>query len=330
MRPRAARRPRAGGSASGSAGRRSGLSLSLLWPSASGDPAPTSAPLVHYLSIKSCHWRRGTACSALLRLGLPEMTSASPPEFTVSLLSDEEKWFFDNFGYLVLKQAVPPNDATELLVELDGWLSSTDEPPTPLKRGRQDGSTRRENVVSPHYGSAAYQRLNLNAEILRVVSGMMMGCPRLMHTVATKMWRSPADEPPPGFHRDTDGFVFPLGFRNPHNDFQASGGELYASHVATWVALVDVPEGTGFSLVPGSHKSSFEAPELPAVHNPPVSITVPLSAGDVIVFSTNLLYVHPHASRNPTTPYSPIESILALLHVHSAVSQARGEQMDRR
>jgi hypothetical protein len=218
------------------------------------------------------------------------MTSASPPEFTVSLLSDEEKWFFDNFGYLVLKQAVPPNDATELLVELDGWLSSTDEPPTPLKRGRQDGSTRRENVVSPHYGSAAYQRLNLNAEILRVVSGMMMGCPRLMHTVATKMWRSPADEPPPGFHRDTDGFVFPLGFRNPHNDFQASGGELYASHVATWVALVDVPEGTGFSLVPGSHKSSFEAPELPAVHNPPVSITVPLSAGDVIVFSTNLLY----------------------------------------
>jgi hypothetical protein len=122
-------------------------------------------------------------------LGLPEMTSASPPEFTVSLLSDEEKWFFDNFGYLVLKQAVPPNDATELLVELDGWLSSTDEPPTPLKRGRQDGSTRRENVVSPHDGSAAYPRLNHNAEILRVVSGMMMGCPRLMHTVATKMWR---------------------------------------------------------------------------------------------------------------------------------------------
>ena len=138
-----------------------------------------------------------------------------------------------------------------MLSELDGWLDASAEPPAPLERGRQNGATRRENLSHPQYESAAFSRLNLNPEILRVVSGMMMGCPRLMQMVATKMWRSPVDAAPPSFHRDTDGFVFPLGFRNPHNDYQASGGELYASHVATWVALVDVPQGTGFALVPG-------------------------------------------------------------------------------
>ena len=179
------------------------------------------------------------------------MTSASPPEFTVSLLTDDEKWYFDNFGYLVLREAVPGTDVATMLSELDRWLHSSEEPPAPLKRGRQNGATHRENVSHPQYASAAFSRLNTNSEILRVVSGMMMGCPRLMHMVATKMWCSPAEQPPPSFHRDTDGFVFPLGFRNPHNDYQASGGELYASHVATWVALVDVPQNTGFALVPG-------------------------------------------------------------------------------
>ena len=179
------------------------------------------------------------------------MTSASPPEFTISLLTDDEKWYFDNFGYLILRAAVPATDVATMLSELDCWLHSSEDPPAPLERGRQNGTTRRENVLHPQYASAAFSRLNINSEILRVVSGMMMGCPRLMHMVATKMWRSPAEQPPPSFHRDTDGFVFPLGFRNPHNDYQASGGELYASHVATWVALVDVPQNTGFALVPG-------------------------------------------------------------------------------
>ena len=132
-------------------------------------------------------------------------------------------------------------------------------------RYNQEGTTK-AHVGNPHYGSEAYQQLNLHPEILRVVSGMLMGCPRLMHSVATRMVKTP-DTEPPGFHRDTDGFVFPLGFRNPHNDYQAAGGELYCSHISTWVSLCEVPEGTGFCVVPGSHQSHFEAPAgLPAIH----------------------------------------------------------------
>jgi ectoine hydroxylase-related dioxygenase (phytanoyl-CoA dioxygenase family) len=43
--------------------------------------------------------------------------------------------------------------------------------------------------------------------------------------------------------------------------------------------------------VPGSHKSSFQTPDnLPVKHDPPTSVTIPLQAGDVIAFSTNLLH----------------------------------------
>ena len=61
--------------------------------------------------------------------------------------------------------------------------------------------------------------------------------------------------------------------------------------IATWVALVDVPPETGFCLVPGSHKSLFQTPaHLPVKHDPPTSITLPMQAGDVAIFSTNLLH----------------------------------------
>ena len=45
-----------------------------------------------------------------------------------------------------------------------------------------------------------------------------------------------------------------------------AGGEIYCSHVATWVALRDVPDDTGFAVVPGSHRSAFALPDflLPA------------------------------------------------------------------
>jgi ectoine hydroxylase-related dioxygenase (phytanoyl-CoA dioxygenase family) len=128
----------------------------------------------------------------------------------------------------------------------------------------------------------------MNPDIMRVVAGLTMNAPRLFHCNFTMMTKHDA---PQHFHRDDSGFKFPLGFRNPHNDYQAAAGHIYCSHIATWVALVDVPPGTGFCLVPGSHKSLFQTPEnLPVKHDPPTSITLPMEAGDVAIFSTNLLH----------------------------------------
>jgi ribonuclease J len=108
-----------------------------------------------------------------------------------------------------------------------------------------------------------------------------------MHCVFTHMVKGPEEL---RFHRDDDGVKVSHGFRNPNNDFQVADGEIYCSHLATWIALADVPPGTGFCLVPGSHKSTVPEPEgLVVEHDPPVSITVPMKAGDVVVFSARAI-----------------------------------------
>ena len=111
----------------------------------------------------------------------------------------------------------------------------------------------------PKYGDKIFQDLAMDPQILRVVAGLTMNSPRLFLYNFTMMTKD--DQAKGSFHRDDSGFKFPPDFRNPHNDYQAGNGEIYCSHIATWVALVDVPGNTGFCVVPGSHKSSFQRPK---------------------------------------------------------------------
>ena len=216
---------------------------------------------------------------------------------TVSLLTPEEKWHFELQGYLLLRGVVPESDLGEMRPVLDGWLTADEKDlPAPVKRGRQEPN--KTQIGHIHYGHEVFQRLNMNPEIIRVVAGLTWGCPRLMHCVFTHMVKGPEEL---RFHRDDDGVKVTHGFRNPNNDFQVADGEIYCSHLATWIALADVPPGTGFCLVPGSHKTTVPEPDgLTVVHDPPVSITIPMKAGDVIVFSTRLLHnASPWTEDNP-------------------------------
>ena len=205
-----------------------------------------------------------------------------------SHLTDSEKWQFDLHGFLVLRQVIASDRLAQMLEVIDGWLSADlSEMPCPLVRHRQE--PHKTHIDHIQYGHRLFDELAWDPQIIRVVAGLTFNTPRLFHCNFTQMSRS--DEELTGFHRDDSGFKFPPGFRNPHNDYQAGNGELYCSHLATWVAMADVPEGTGFCLVPGSHKSNFREPDgLKICDNPPVSITVPLQAGDMIIFSTNLLH----------------------------------------
>ena len=143
----------------------------------------------------------------------------------------------------------------------------------------------------PQYGHPLFEQLNSEPEIIRVVAGLLQGCPRLFHSTLTSMAKAAAGDAVGGFHRDDSGFRFAPGFRNPHNDYQSDGGEIYCSHISTWLALADVPEETGFCLCPGTHRSNFhEPPGLLCQHDPPTSITLPMAAGDVAIFSTALLH----------------------------------------
>ena len=159
--------------------------------------------------------------------------------------------------------------------------------PAPLVRHRQEPD--KTHIGHIHYGHKLFQDLAMDPRIIRIIAGLTWGCPRLFHQVFTRMTRS--NETNMTFHRDDDGVKVTPGFRNPNNDYQAADNEIYCSHLATWVALSPVPERTGFCLVPGSHKSNLQEPEgIISGHYPPTSITIPLNAGDVIIFSTRLLH----------------------------------------
>ena len=175
--------------------------------------------------------------------------------FTIqSTLTDEEKWYFDLHGFLVLQNVLCKDEIDEMLDILQHWLTIDESDiPAPLHRGRQE--TCKTHIGHIQYGHQLFQDLAMNPDIIRVVAGLMMNAPRLFHNNFTMMTKH---DYPQRFHRDDSGFKFPPDFSNPHNDYQAGGGQIYCNHIATWVALVDVPLGTGFCLVPVAINPNFK------------------------------------------------------------------------
>jgi len=205
-----------------------------------------------------------------------------------STLTEEEKWYFDLRGYLVLEDVIAPEELQRMLAVIEHWLAVDErEIPAPLVRHRQEPY--KTHIDHIQYGHELFQNLALNEHIIRVVSGLLLNAPRLFHCNFTHMDKGAGEAW--DFHRDDSGFKFPYGFRNPHNDYQTSNGQIYCSHLVTWIALADVPQGTGFTVVPGSHKSSFRAPEWLTVESDPTIVdSVSLKAGDCIVCATSLLH----------------------------------------
>jgi len=50
--------------------------------------------------------------------------------------------------------------------------------------------------------------------------------------------------------------------RNPHLDYQTSNGLQYPNHLRASITLTDIPPGTGFAVIPGSHRSKIQFPEI--------------------------------------------------------------------
>jgi hypothetical protein len=75
---------------------------------------------------------------------------------------------------------------------------------------------------------------------------------------------------------------------DPAQHYRAEGGRIRTGLVAAQWALVDHPAGGGgFLCVPGSHKAAFP---LPSTFDRELAVQVPLSAGDVVVFTEALTH----------------------------------------
>ena len=206
-----------------------------------------------------------------------------------STLTEEEKWHYDLFGYLVLRQVVSPAEVERMLAVANGWFADPEAAPEPVNVTQDEYSGVLGNI---QYGDQIFERLSLNEKVLRVVMGLMWNRPRLFNCALVLQKQHPiSEDEKERLHRDTSGFEFPDGFHNPHNDYQAGDGQIYSNFVNTAITLVDVPEDNGFMCIPGTHKSRIKFPTTLGIDNELApAITFALKVGDCLVFSPRLMH----------------------------------------
>ena len=206
-----------------------------------------------------------------------------------STLTEEEKWHYDLFGYLVLRQVVSPIEVERMLETANRWFTDPDAAPEPVNVTQDEYSGVLNNV---QYGDQIFERLSLNEKVMRVVMGLMWNRPRLFNCALVLQKQRPISEgEKERLHRDTSGFEFPDGFHNPHNDYQAGNGQIYSNFVNTAITLVDVPTDNGFMCIPGTHKSRIKFPTTLDIDNEwAPAITFELKAGDCLIFSPRLMH----------------------------------------
>ena len=211
------------------------------------------------------------------------------------MLTPDEQYLFDLHGYLVLPGAVPQDDVDRMIARSDEWHALDDEDlPAPLKTYRDTGTKASTARAINHveYADEAFQRLVLNRDIMRGVLALTRNCPQLSNVALTRNTRESDDIP---FHGGVSG-----DWRLPANDYQATSEGPFATFLNAAVSLVDVPEGSGFACVPGSHKTYYERPEHVDVYaDPPLVVNVCPNAGDVVLFTEALC----HGARRWTADY---------------------------
>lgn len=206
----------------------------------------------------------------------------------IQMLTPEEKWFFDHHGFIILRKVVPPEDI-QLMIELgNSWHDMTlEELPPPLTSTSRIGNsspTIAHWINNIQYGDEVFQRLVLNIEIMRVIIALTRAAPCLVDCALTKNYTSSDD----------------IHFHASGQDYSVENGEPRAGFINAGTSLVDVPKGTGFICLPGSHKRNFDPPDNLSIYDgPPTVINVPVNAGDCVIF-TEALY---HGGRRWTADY---------------------------
>jgi ectoine hydroxylase-related dioxygenase (phytanoyl-CoA dioxygenase family) len=195
-------------------------------------------------------------------------------------VDNEQKYFFDLQGYLVLKDVVPTevvaagNEAMDRFEKMD-----ENEYPDPLELGmpRTDKDMFLSNILE---GDPAFRPLIDLPPVLDIVAAISGSSFRLNHTYAIWRWGG-------GFtslHMNGTPIIDKCQYRC-HNE------QIISTLTKAVFPMRDAgPEDGCFAVIPGSHKSNFPRPwgDHPT-ENPPL-VPVPATAGDCIVFTEALTH----------------------------------------
>lgn len=196
------------------------------------------------------------------------------------MLTDQEKWFFDHHGFIILPKVVSQEDIERMIELGNRWhdiaQNNVADLPSPLASTSYIGDrslTIAHWINHIHYADEVFQRLVLNQEIMRIIMALTRGTPCLVDTALTRNFKASDD----------------INFHAAGQDYGVENGAPHAGFLNAGISLVDVPEGTGFVCLLGSHKRNFVPPEISIYDGPPTVINVPVNAGDCVIF-TEALY----------------------------------------
>jgi len=211
------------------------------------------------------------------------------------MMTAEERYAFDLQGYVVVPQVITPEQVKELRDIANRYHDTAEvDLPPPVHSYKDAGtkSTTARAINGMEYTEPAFQRLCLNHNIMRVVLELTGERPQLLNVAST---RNTKDNDTIHFHGGQVG-----SFLNPANLYQVRDGTCYATFVNVAVSLVDVPPGTGFTCVPGSHQAHFERPaDITVDSDSPLVRNVCPKAGDAVIFTEALC----HGGRKWTADY---------------------------
>ena len=197
-------------------------------------------------------------------------------------MNEEQRYFFDLKGYVVVPNAISAEDVAALNATIDRTeaLADSDVPaPVRLQREVPGGSDMRIHNVK-ELGQPFERLIDLDP-IVGLVEDAIGTRPRLNHDYAILRYHA------------GDRTRFHLGNTPvaPSCQFRSHDGRFYSTLVKVVFPLTDqgVEDGC-FSVVPGTHKSNFPNPHGNEPDDIPLREPVPCRAGDAIVFTEALTH----------------------------------------
>ena len=95
-----------------------------------------------------------------------------------SFMSEDEKWFFDTHGYIIVKNVLSKKNANYLIDKFEEWRSMPKKDlPAPMTI-----SPNKNVFQNIHYVEKLYHDLIINDRIMKYVSSVLLHNPRLMFT----------------------------------------------------------------------------------------------------------------------------------------------------
>ena len=189
-------------------------------------------------------------------------------------MTEEEKFWFDLQGYVVIENAIDK----DTLARMNAWLDAKAES-DPHWRGQQANA----HIEYPITWGPDFRALMTHPRVLPIMKEAMGPTLRLDHDYAIFLQ--------PGH----SGLALHGPRRNqpfdPNHYYHYADGKIYCGLCVATFALTDVLPGSGgLAVLPGSHKNNFPLPDdirlLERAH--PRVEQIPTNAGDCVIFTERL------------------------------------------